>query len=213
MKENLNPKPNSLKEENQNSAANKSIAKNEESTYDLSDVGDAALLAVLSENQKTGTPDEKNPADKSTDKDGEDNQPGNDGEVQKEEKEDQKEEKEGKEDQDKKNGNEEDSEKEMEEESPAVEEIPEKMVNSLLALALKLLSGEMPEERLANLMNAASAVEAIEQARKEGEIAGRNAVIDERLVAPEVGAPDLIGSPAPNRNRKTSIFDLALDAR
>ncbi|MDE6272368.1 MAG: hypothetical protein K2M31_05110 [Muribaculaceae bacterium] len=172
MKENLNPKPNSLKEEKQKSESDKSIAKNNDQTYDLSDVGDAALLAVLSEAQEdSGSEQSKDQNDgKSKDQnDGGDNCRNDD--------------------------------------------IDPGKVASLLSLALKLLSGELPEERLLHLMDAAKALEAIEEARKEGEVAGRNAVIEERLRPVEIGAPDLNGAPAPNRPRKASIFDLARDAR
>ncbi|MDE5662500.1 MAG: hypothetical protein K2I37_00490 [Muribaculaceae bacterium] len=84
----------------------------------------------------------------------------------------------------------------------------------LLGLVMGLLTGRLPADRFIPLMDAAKAYEAIKVARAEGEIAGRNAVIEEQLVAPPVGAPDLAGTPiARSRRSATSIFDLAEMAR
>ena len=90
----------------------------------------------------------------------------------------------------------------------------ERLAVSLLRMALSLLNGEMPEDRFVSLMDATLAHEAVADARAEGEIAGRNAVIEERLVTPPAGAPDLGGTPiARSRRRAASIFDLADLAR
>lgn len=90
----------------------------------------------------------------------------------------------------------------------------ERLAVSLLRMALSLLTGEVPEDRFVSLMDATLAHEAVADARAEGEIAGRNAVIEERLVTPPAGAPDLGGTPiARSRRRAASIFDLADLAR
>lgn len=90
----------------------------------------------------------------------------------------------------------------------------EALAVSLLAMALELLTGRLPGKELIPLMDAVLAREAIMKARAEGEIAGRNAVIEEQLVAPPVGAPDLNGAPiARSRRQAASIFDLADMAR
>lgn len=90
----------------------------------------------------------------------------------------------------------------------------EALAVSLLSMALELLTGRMPGKEFIPLMDAVLAREAIVKARAEGEIAGRNAVIEEQLVAPPVGAPDLNGAPiARSRRQAASIFDLADLAR
>lgn len=90
----------------------------------------------------------------------------------------------------------------------------ESLATSLIRAALSLLTGEIPEDSFIPLMEAAIAREAIQAARAEGEIAGRNAVIEEQLITPPVGAPDLNGTPiAQSRRPATSIFDLADLAR
>lgn len=90
----------------------------------------------------------------------------------------------------------------------------ERLAVSLLKMALTLLTDRIPDDRFIPLMNATLAYEAIKAAREEGEIAGRNAVIEERLVTPPVGAPDLSGTPiARSRRPVTSIFDLANEAK
>lgn len=90
----------------------------------------------------------------------------------------------------------------------------ESLAVSLLKMALRLLTGEIPDEKFIPLMDATLAHEAILAARAEGEIAGRNAVIEEYLATPPVGAPDLNGTPiAGSRRRASSIFDLAELAR
>lgn len=90
----------------------------------------------------------------------------------------------------------------------------ESLAVSLLRMALALLTGEVPEEHFIPLMDAVIAREEILKARAEGEIAGRNAIIEEQLVAPPVGAPDLNGTPiARSRRQASSIFDLASLAR
>lgn len=90
----------------------------------------------------------------------------------------------------------------------------ESMAAILLRAALALLSGELSEERFSQLLDASIAREEIMKARAEGEIAGRNAIIEEHLVTPAVRAPDLNGTPiAPSRRAVASIFDLAGLAR
>lgn len=81
-------------------------------------------------------------------------------------------------------------------------------------MALALLTGDVPEEKFIPLMDAVIAREAIIAARAEGEIAGRNAIIEEQLATPAIAPPDLNGTPiARSRRPATSIFDLAGMAR
>ena len=95
---------------------------------------------------------------------------------------------------------------------PAEEE-PEKLALKLVKVALALLSGEASEEELLPLLDLAEAREAIERARAEGELVGRNAAIEERYAEPEDILPDL-GGAAPGKARQAeSIFDLARSAR
>lgn len=90
----------------------------------------------------------------------------------------------------------------------------ESLAVSLLRMALALLTGEVPEEKFIPLMDAVIAREAIIAARSEGEIAGRNAIIEEQLATPAIAPPDLNGTPiARSRRPATSIFDLAGMAR
>ncbi len=90
----------------------------------------------------------------------------------------------------------------------------EALAMSLLAMAIELLAGRVPGKALIPLMDAVLAREAVAKARKEGEIAGRNALIEEQLMSPPVGAPDLNGAPiARSRRQAASIFDLADMAR
>ncbi|MBD5370501.1 MAG: hypothetical protein HDR80_05040 [Bacteroides sp.] len=84
-------------------------------------------------------------------------------------------------------------------------------LRSLLKAALAVLDGTMTPGTLTRLTCAATAAEAIEEARREGELAGRNAIIEERLETAPPGIPDLNGSPAPRR-RSASIFDIAAGA-
>lgn len=81
-------------------------------------------------------------------------------------------------------------------------------------MALALLTGETPEDRFIPLMDAVIAHEAIIMARAKGEIAGRNAIIEEQLATPAALPPDLNGTPlARSRRHAASIFDLADLAR
>ena len=119
----------------------------------------------------------------------------------------------------------------------------ESLAAILLRLALSLLSGDTPADTLIPLMDAAlanerllklqttleqerkaaaerlseasaEAAKRISEARAEGELAGRNALIEEQLLPPPIGAPDLNASPmAQSRRRTASIFDLAGLAR
>lgn len=94
-------------------------------------------------------------------------------------------------------------------------EPPSPMLVKILSLAMAILEGKTTDADLAALMNAADARAAVEAARAEGEIAGRNAAIEESLASTEeIIAPDLRGTPAPaSRRRPDSIFDLAYQAR
>lgn len=88
-----------------------------------------------------------------------------------------------------------------------------RIVISLLKAALSLIDGSRDAEEFRTLTDAALAAEAIGEARREGEIAGRNAIIEERLETPPLAVPDLSGTPLSSSRRRTpSIFDIASQA-
>lgn len=90
----------------------------------------------------------------------------------------------------------------------------EGMALRLVKAAMGILTGEVSSDEVADLMEAARAREAIAEAYAAGEIAGRNAAIEERYVEPEEIVPDLCGSPiSASRRPGNSIFDLAAEAR
>lgn len=90
----------------------------------------------------------------------------------------------------------------------------ESLALRMVRLAVGLLAGEFDEKELLTLSSIADARGAIEKAYSEGEIAGRNAVIEEKLREEPAGVPDLCGSPFPSTHRSDrSIFDLAEAAR
>ncbi len=83
----------------------------------------------------------------------------------------------------------------------------------ILNMAISLLSGRTSPDELKSLLDAAQIDKAIEAARAEGEIAGRNAAIEEQMMPTPVGAPDLHGTPDLSHRNSSSIFDLALKAK
>ncbi|MDE6246313.1 MAG: hypothetical protein K2M41_00520 [Muribaculaceae bacterium] len=83
----------------------------------------------------------------------------------------------------------------------------------LVRLAADILAGDCSEEELERLLDAATAREEIEAAYQRGLIEGKNIQIEEQLVMPAVGAPDLCGAPPVRARSGNSIFDLAREAK
>lgn len=103
-------------------------------------------------------------------------------------------------------------EEEEEEEEAHSEKGGPEMAVELIQIAIDLISGKTTAENIAGLMNAAKAKTAIEEARRQGEIAGRNAAIEDRLRCIEPGVPNLCGGGA-GKVVENSIFDIAAIAR
>ena len=87
----------------------------------------------------------------------------------------------------------------------------------LFAMVSDLAEGVISPASAETLLRAVSFDRAVETARREGEIAGRNVRIEEQLRSPIAGdgLPSLQGSRSatPRRRRSDSIFDLAEQAR
>lgn len=87
----------------------------------------------------------------------------------------------------------------------------------VLDLATDASHGVIRPEMVSLLVKGAGYAEAVERARAEGELAGRNALIEERLRQPKsatAGVPALGGTAAGSDDRRpASIFDLARFAR
>lgn len=83
----------------------------------------------------------------------------------------------------------------------------------LVRLAADILAGDCSEGELERLLDAATAREEIEAAYHRGLIEGKNIQIEEQLVMPPVGAPDLCGAPPARARSGNSIFDLAREAK
>lgn len=170
----------------------------EEATYDSSTVGDAALLELLNpEHHAEGESTEENETRVK------ESEPVSENIKTKEEKSDNSEIQQSSEDEDK-----EDS---VKSDDPAHSDNlkdPSSLAQKLLNLAISLLSGEKQSEDILKLLDAARAAEAIEEARREGEIAGRNATIEEKLRTVSPSIPTISGS-SPSRMRPKSIFDIA----
>lgn len=161
----------------------------EETTYDSSKVGDAAILELLN--------DECNNTSK---EEGDVEEEGN---VEEEpEKNDREEMAEDSDDSQSLDGN----------ENSDSRDNPTEMAGKLLSLAMAILKGDKAPSDLLTLLDAAKAAEAVEAARKEGEIIGRNATIEERLRPVRPVIPTLKGSTS-GRHRPGSIFDIAAGAR
>ena len=86
------------------------------------------------------------------------------------------------------------------------------MARKLMILASALIAGETLPEDLLPLLDAAVAHYEIQRARQEGELAGRNALIEERMAPAPIGVPDLNGAPT-RSSSPASIFDLAREAK
>lgn len=189
MKKNQNSQPQSPQPEQ--------LPRQEDPLYDTTNVGDAALLAVLNSAEASNAEDdaELNAKVAKHDKNGPEKVASNSSLSSD-------------------SGKRQPADPDSSKEDAAPQNRPEATtVARLLRLAAQILAGEIPDDDLIPLMDAAAAKEAIEQARKDGERAGRNALIEERLRPREIGAPDLNASPSPRRSKATSIFDLANSAK
>ena len=102
-------------------------------------------------------------------------------------------------------------ESEESEESDQADRYPSAL--KLVRLAADILAGDCSEEELERLLDAATAREEIEAAYHRGLIEGKNIQIEEQLVMPAVGAPDLCGAPPVRARSGNSIFDLAREAK
>lgn len=175
-------------------------ADQEENNYDSSTVGDAALLELLSSESP----------EKSSEADTED-KPNNEA---KKDKENQKTKEKETSACSKSSDISESSNNSSNSDNPdnsEDQENPSSLAQKLLTLAISLLAGEQPAPEILRLLDAARAAEAIEAARKEGEIAGRNATIEEKLRPSAPSIPTISGS-STSRPRPASIFDLAAQA-
>lgn len=157
----------------------------EENTYDSSKVGDAALLELLNEEPEEEEKEEAKEKNENVCK------------------------KEGEKEEESKESTSSDS---TDSTGLSDSSDPKALAGKLLNLALAILKGETPADDLLDLLDAAKASEAIEAARREGEIAGRNATIEEHLRPVEALIPTIKGS-APARPHQGSIFDIAAAAR
>lgn len=116
-------------------------------------------------------------------------------------------------------------EKDPEEDEPEAAGAVGEIASNLMEAACKILRGEMEGEELEALKDAVYArmaieklkmemAQAVEEAYRQGEIAGRNATIEIEADMPEDLVPNLVGTPLPTmRNAEASIFDLARQAR
>lgn len=91
-------------------------------------------------------------------------------------------------------------------------------MNLVMQMANEAILGKFTEQTVLMALNAVTHDADLQNARTEGEVAGRNAKIDEQLRKPKGGdgQPNLAGSNnAPTRRRVggQSMFDLAADAR
>lgn len=168
----------------------------EETSYDLSNVGDAGSLGGIMEDDDENKSDdiEKSGNTEKNEKPEKSGKPEKNGES-------------------KKNGKPEKPGKDEDQIEPDQTDQPNPILLKLLKLATSIIAGETSEEELRRLLDAASAAEAIEKARMEGEIAGRNAAIEERMIQSPAGPPDLSGTPDLSHRSASSIFDLARTAK
>ena len=171
------------------------MKKEEEKNYDLSAVGDAPQLAAIlpAPEDEKGNPDPSENSEPSESSDSSDNSDSSESS----------------------DSSDSSDSSEPSELSDAPNPPLRPTLEAVLRLASALLSGETLPDDLLPIMTAAGARAAIEAARAEGELAGRNAQIEEKLALPDdIGAPDLVGQPAPAARRPaSSIFDLADMAR
>lgn len=171
--------------------------KEEKEKFDISDIGDAPAELTLTppeeEISEEEISEEGNPEDASQ-KDSE-----NDKEDSKDEKSEEM----------KSEGDSEESSEESSEDEDSEENSGQmSLAASFILAAAKILSGEASEEDYLNLKDMIAAREAVANAFAEGELKGRNTIIEEELVEiPSV--PDLGGAPLSPARSGNSIFDLA----
>lgn len=106
----------------------------------------------------------------------------------------------------------------MQQERGLGDETIDAAMNLIMRITNEAIVGKFTEETIDMALNAVNHDADIQNARTEGEVAGRNAKIDEKLRKPKQGdgMPDLAGSNnAPTRKRASgsSMFDLADEAR
>ena len=161
--------------------------KEEDREYDLTAIGDGGALDQMIEEPMQNS-EERQQSDTEQDQ----KETGQDEEVQSDRKEDSE-------------------ESEESEESDQADRYPSAL--KLVRLAADILAGDCSEEELERLLDAATAREEIEAAYQRGLIEGKNIQIEEQLVMPAVGAPDLCGAPPVRARSGNSIFDLAREAK
>lgn len=184
----------------------KSSETTEDRDYDITGLGDAGALPVDASAEEAGkTTEEETPSSPANeDLNGQEAKPEDRNQEDPEEK--------GPEE-DPEAGEEDFGGVEEKDEAEAEAEDKEADILKILRLAVGILSGEIPTEKLTALKDAAKAEEAIAEAYQRGLTEGRNMQIEERLEVPEVGAPDLCGSTGGSGGIRDSIFDLARMAR
>lgn len=165
----------------------KEIMKKDEKDYDISELGDAGALAIKSEESLSESSESSEgilSENSENSEISESSEPENPAEA---------------------------AEEAAEAAEAPAEQTP--FVARLIEAAAKILMGTAAEGDYQDLADMVNAREAIEKAYAEGELKGRNAVIEESLV--EIPAvPDLGGSPMSASKRPgNSIFDLAGLAR
>lgn len=102
---------------------------------------------------------------------------------------------------------------EEKEEKKAGEENPAALATRLLQLAISLIQGTATDNDLLKLLDAERTKEEIEHARLEGIIEGRNAAIEEHLQPSPVRVPDLSAPATSVKPAVNSIFELAMSAK
>lgn len=164
--------------------------KEEDREYDLTAIGDGGALDQMIEEPMQNS-EERQQSDTEQDQ----KETGQDEEVQS----------------DRTEESDESEEPEESDESDQADRYPPAL--KLVRLAADILAGDCSEEELERLLDAATAREEIEAAYQRGLIEGKNIQIEEQLVMPAVGAPDLCGAPPVRARSGNSIFDLAREAK
>ena len=167
--------------------------KEEDREYDLTAIGDGGALDQMIEEPMQNS-EERQQSDTEQDQ----KETGQDEEVQSDRTEESDE-------------SEEPDESDESDESDQADRYPTAL--KLVRLAADILAGDCSEEELERLLDAATAREEIEAAYQRGLIEGKNIQIEEQLVMPAVGAPDLCGAPPARARSGNSIFDLAREAK
>ena len=176
--------------------------KEEDREYDLTAIGDGGALDQMIEEPMQNS-EERQQSDTEQDQ----KETGQDEEVQS----DRTEESEESEEPDESNESEEPDESDESDQSDQADLYPTAL--KLVRLAADILAGDCSEGELERLLDAATAREEIEAAYQRGLIEGKNIQIEEQLVMPAVGAPDLCGAPPVRARSGNSIFDLAREAK